>query len=104
MAYRPLVSVVIIFLDAEEFIQEAIDSVFSQTYEMWELLLVDDGSKDSSSMIARRYAEEFPAKVRYLHHHGHQNLDMPASRNVGITAARGEYIAFLDADDIWLPQ
>jgi glycosyltransferase involved in cell wall biosynthesis len=104
MSHGPLVSVIIIFFNAEEFIQEAIDSVFSQTYEMWELLLVDDGSKDASSMIARRYAEQFPEKVRYLHHPGYQNLDMPASRNVGITAARGEYIAFLDADDVWFSQ
>jgi glycosyltransferase involved in cell wall biosynthesis len=104
MPHSPLVSVVIIFLNAEEFIQEAIDSAFSQTYKRWELLLVDDGSKDASSTIARRCAEKSPEKVRYLHHPDHQNLDMPASRNLGITAARGEYVAFLDADDVWLPQ
>lgn len=104
MSDGPLVSVIIIFLNGEDFIQEAIESVFSQTYITWELLLVDDGSKDASSMIARRYAEELPDKVRYLHHSSYQNLGKPASRNAGITAARGEYIAFLDADDVWLPQ
>jgi glycosyltransferase involved in cell wall biosynthesis len=61
-----LVSVVLIFLNEERFIQEAIDSVFSQTYRHWELLLVDDGSGDNSSAIARRVAEENVERVRYL--------------------------------------
>ncbi|TMA78856.1 MAG: glycosyltransferase [Deltaproteobacteria bacterium] len=60
---KPLVSVVIIFLNAERFIQEAIESVFAQTYDHWELLLVDDGSSDGSTAIARRYAERHPEKV-----------------------------------------
>lgn len=103
MSSKPLVSGIIIFLNAEKFIQEAIESVFAQTYDNWELLLVDDGSTDSSTAIARRYAEQYPEKVRYLEHEGHQNLGMSASRNKGIRNAKGEYIAFLDADDIWLP-
>jgi glycosyltransferase involved in cell wall biosynthesis len=100
----PLVSVIIIFLDEERFIREAIESVFAQTYENWELLLVDDGSRDASTQIARRYAEQNPGKVRYLEHHGHQNRGMSASRNLGIRNARGEYIGFLDADDVWRPE
>src|SRR5215467_1200932 len=103
MSNKPLVSVIMIFLDAEKFIQEAIESVFAQTYANWELLLVDDGSTDASSEMALRYAEQYPTKVRYLEHEGHQNRGMSASRNRGINNARGEYIAFLDADDVWLP-
>jgi glycosyltransferase involved in cell wall biosynthesis len=100
---RPLVSVVTIFLNAEAFLMQAIDSVFAQTYADWELLLVDDGSTDSSTNVARRVAEASPDRVRYLEHDRHQNRGMSASRNLGIRHARGRYIAFLDADDVWLP-
>ena len=98
-----LVTVIIIFLNAENFLQQAIESVFAQTYGNWELLLVDDGSTDGSTDIALRYAEEYPERVRYLEHDYHQNRGMSASRNLGIRNAKGEYIAFLDADDVWLP-
>jgi glycosyltransferase involved in cell wall biosynthesis len=100
---RPEVSVVVIFLNAEKFIQEAIESVFAQTYDNWELLLVDDGSTDGSSKIALEYAERYGGKVRYLEHKGHENRGTSAARNLGIRHAQGEYIAFLDADDVWLP-
>ena len=102
MMNGPLTSVIIIFLNAEKFIQQAIESVFAQTYTDWELLLVDDGSTDKSTEIALSYADQHPAKVRYLEHEDHQNRGMSASRNLGIRHARGEYIAFLDADDVWL--
>src|SRR5258705_398615 len=103
MSSNPLVSVIVIFLNAEEFIQEAIESVLAQTYKHWELLLVDDGSKDESRDIALRCTERHPEKVRYLEHAGHENRGMSVSRNLGIANATGEYIAFLDADDVWLP-
>jgi glycosyltransferase involved in cell wall biosynthesis len=103
MNNMPLVSVITIFLNEEKFIQEAIESVLAQTYDNWEHLLVDDGSTDKSANIAQRYAHQWPEKVRYLEHAGHQNLGMSASRNLGIRHARGKYIAFLDADDVYLP-
>ncbi|HEY6261513.1 MAG TPA: glycosyltransferase family 2 protein, partial [Nitrospiraceae bacterium] len=62
----PLVSAIIIFLNEEKFLPEAIDSVFAQTHDNWELLLVDDGSTDGSSEIARGCARRYPGKVRYL--------------------------------------
>ena len=67
----PLVSIVIAFLDGERFLREAIDSVFAQTYERWELLLVDDGSGPAASTIALEYASRAPARVRYLEHDRH---------------------------------
>jgi glycosyltransferase involved in cell wall biosynthesis len=105
MQHNPLVSVIIIFLNAgETFFKEAIASVFAQTYPHWELLLVDDGSTDISTKIARQYASQYSDRIRYLEHEFHQNRGMSASRNLGIEHARGNYIALLDADDIWLPQ
>jgi len=103
MNSRPLVSVIIIFLNAERFMEEALKSVFAQSYDHWELILVDDGSSDGSTAIARRYAHQHAGKLRYFDHEGHQNRGMSASRNLGIAQAAGEYIAFLDADDVWLP-
>jgi glycosyltransferase involved in cell wall biosynthesis len=103
MKSKTLVSGVIIFLNEERFIREAIESVFAQTYDNWELLLVDDGSTDASTQIALWYVERYPEKVRYLKHPGHQNRGKEASRNLGLRHAGGEYIGFLDADDVWLP-
>jgi glycosyltransferase involved in cell wall biosynthesis len=103
VSQQPLVSVVIIFWNAERFIQEAIESVLAQTYSAWELLLVDDGSSDGGTTSARRYADRHPERVRCLEHPGHANLGMSASRNLGIRSARGAYVAFLDADDVWFP-
>lgn len=99
-----LVSVIIPFLNAERFIQEAIESVFAQTYQQWELLLVDDGSTDASTTLARHWAEQYPERVRYLEHANHQNCGKTVSRNLGIRHARGEYVGFLDADDVWMPR
>ncbi len=105
MYQKPLVSCIMIFLNAgEKFFIEAIESIFAQTYKNWELLLVDDGSTDESSSIAKSYSQQYPEKVIYLEHEGHQNRGTGASRNLGISKINGDYIAFLDADDIWLPQ
>jgi len=103
MSDKPLISAVIIFLNEEKFIQEAIDSVFAQTYDNWELLLVDDGSTDQSAQIAQHCAEQYPEKVRYIEHPNHANRGMSASRNLGVRSAKGKYISYLDGDDVWLP-
>jgi glycosyltransferase involved in cell wall biosynthesis len=97
------VSIITIFFKAEKFLEEAINSAIAQTYDSWELLLIDDGSTDDSTEIALNYARQYPEKVRYLEHQNHQNLGMSAARNLGINNAKGKYISFLDADDLWLP-
>src|SRR5262245_41969518 len=102
MRMPPLVSVIVNFFNEEKFLAEAVESVFNQTHTNWELLLVDDGSTDASSRIAQRYSEQYRGRVLYLEHQGHRNRGMSASRNLGIHHAKGEYITFLDADDIWL--
>lgn len=100
-AHRPLVSVISIFLNGDAFFAEAVDSVLAQTCQDFELLLVDDGSTDCSTGIARHYEATHPGRVRYLEHPGHANRGMSATRNLGIAAAQGRYIAFIDADDVW---
>jgi len=102
MNTKPLVSGIIIFHNADRFLTEAIESVVAQTYGSWELLLVDDGSSDRSTTIARCYAAQRPGQIRYLNHPRHDNRGMAASRNLGIAHARGRYVGFLDADDVWL--
>lgn len=100
----PKVSIVTPFLNTENFIEEAIESVLNQTYDHWELLLIDDGSTDGSTLIAKHYAKRYPGKILYFDHAGHQNLGKSISRNLGIRQADGKYIALLDADDVYLPQ
>ena len=102
-ARSPRVSVVLIFFNGEAYLVEAIESVISQTFDDWEFLLVDDGSSDASPTIAIDYANRYPGKIVYLEHPGHLNRGAPAARNLGIAHARSEYIAFIDADDVWLP-
>jgi glycosyltransferase involved in cell wall biosynthesis len=96
----PRISVITIFYNAADFLGEAIESVLAQDYPEFELLLVDDGSTDASSAIARGYAER-DLRIRCLHHPGHANRGMSASRNLGIREAQGEIVAFIDADDRW---
>lgn len=100
---KPLVSIIIPFLDREKFLAEAIESVLTQSFENWELLLVDDGSTDSSFAIAEQFAEKHPQKIRLFEHENRQWRGAGASRNLGIHYAKGDYITFLDSDDVFLP-
>ncbi len=100
----PRVSVITIFLNAEMFLAEAVESVLAQSYQDFELILVDDGSSDTSVQLSRDYARKHPLRIRYLDHVSHANRGMSASRNAGIAVAKGEYIAFIDADDAWKPE
>lgn len=102
--HAPLVSIITCFLNEERFLQETVESVLTQEYTHWELLLVDDGSSDRSTQIAKDYAARHPEKIYYHDHEGHDNLGLSASRNSGIEKAKGSLVAFLDADDVWLPQ
>lgn len=93
-----------IFLNGERFLDEAIRSVVGQVaVDDWELILVDDGSTDASSATARAWVEWDPGRIRYVEHPGHANRGMSASRNLGLEVATGDYVTFLDSDDVWLP-
>lgn len=94
---RPRVSVVMALYNRETEVAEAIDSVLAQTYEDFELIVVDDCSTDKSGEVVRRYGD----RVRYIRRNS--NGGVGASRNTGIEAARGELLCYCDADDVQLP-
>jgi glycosyltransferase involved in cell wall biosynthesis len=94
--HRPLVSVVMPVFNAQQFVGDALESVFAQDYDPIEVIAVDDGSTDTSAAIVQSFA-----RVRYLRQA--TNSGASEARNVGIDAARGEFIAFVDADDIVPP-
>lgn len=95
---KPLISVIIPAFNASEFIGETLDSVFSQTFTDFEVIVINDGSPDTDEL--ERVLQRFPAKLHYLKQ---ENQGAAAARNTGLRAARGEFVAFLDADDTWLP-
>lgn len=98
---QPRVSVIMPAYNAERFIDEAISSVISQTMSDWEMIVIDDCSGDSSFQIAQSYAVK-DSRIRVLKNP--ENSGVAKTRNRGIDLAYGEYIAFLDSDDIWHPQ
>ena len=94
----PLVSIVIPTYNSAEFLVTALDSVFNQTYNNYEVIVVDDGSTDKTQEVIA--AQRSRLKIEYI---CQENQGVAAARNRGIAAARGEFIAFLDADDLFLP-
>jgi glycosyltransferase involved in cell wall biosynthesis len=101
ISLTPDVSIITAFFNEERFLAEAIESVLRQDFTNWELILIDDGSSDNSTMIARGYAKDYEGKIFCIEHEGHANKSTAASRNLGISKARGELVAFLDGDDVW---
>ncbi len=93
---KPTVSVIIPNYNYEAFIEKTIDSVLSQTYEAIEVVVVDDGSRDNSLEVLRKYGE----KIKVV---SQSNQGVSTARNKGVSESKGEYLAFLDADDLWLP-
>lgn len=95
-----LVSIITPTYNSEQFIAETIDSIVNQTYKNWELLLIDDCSNDNTLHIVSSYLK-IHQNIKILKNES--NLGAALSRNKGIQHAKGDYIAFLDADDVWLP-
>lgn len=94
----PTVSVVIPAFNAEKYIEQALNSVQAQTYADWELIVVDDGSQDNTGAIVQRFAQS-DNRIKCIKQ---ENKGLGSARNVGIRAARGKFVAFLDSDDLWL--
>ena len=99
----PLVSVIMICRNGERFLAEALDSLFSQTLKQWELVFVDDGSTDASLQIIADRSALDPGRIRVIIHPENRWSGTAASRNLGMLAARGKYVTFLDADDVYEP-
>ncbi len=95
-----LISVVMPCFNAAPYVEEAVGSVLRQTYPQVELIVVDDGSTDGSADLVARLAAPHPGRVTVLHQ---TNSGPYAARNHGLTHARGNFVAFLDADDTWHP-
>lgn len=98
---KDLVSVIMPVYNAERFLNQSIQSVISQTYQCWELLIIDDCSSDNSARLIQQF-NKIDKRIKYL------KTEKPSGsptqpRNIGIEKAQGRYIAFLDSDDIWLP-
>jgi teichuronic acid biosynthesis glycosyltransferase TuaG len=96
---NPMVSVIMPAFNAERYIEEAINSVISQTYTNWELIVINDGSTDNTLQIANKFVS-VDARVKLI---SQDNKKLGAARNAGILNANGIWIAFLDADDLWMP-
>lgn len=98
MMQNPKVSVIMNCYNSSTYLREAIDSVYAQTYNDWEIIFWDNASTDYSAEIAKSYDE----KLRYFH--AEKTVPLGHARNLAIEKARGEFIAFLDCDDVWMPE
>jgi len=95
----PLISIVVPAYNAASFLQGTIKSVQNQTLKDWELLLIDDGSQDETAAIVKPFLSD--PRIRYVRQ---DNQERAVARNRGISDSSGEYVAFLDADDLWYPE
>ena len=98
---EPLVSIITPVYNAEMFLSDTIKSVQNQTYKNWEMLLVDDCSKDNSAQIIKEF-QKYDDRIKYIKLE--KNSGASVSRNTGIKNAKGRFIAFVDSDDIWKPE
>lgn len=98
-----LVSIIVPVYNAEKFIRETMDCVVAQTYPRWELLLVEDCSRDGTVAVIEEYIRENgEGRIRLINQP--ENMGAARARNRGLQEAIGRYIAYLDADDLWLPE
>ncbi|NVJ54189.1 MAG: glycosyltransferase [Campylobacteraceae bacterium] len=96
MKNKPLVSILMNCYNGEKYLKEAIDSIYAQTYENWEIIFVDNCSVDGSADIAKSYDK------RLKYYKTRENIPLGAARNWGLQFVKGEFLTFLDTDDIWL--
>ena len=98
---EPLVSIITPVYNAGRFLSDTIKSVQNQTYKNWEMLLVDDCSKDNSAQIIKEF-QKYDDRIKYIKLE--KNSGASVSRNTGIKNAKGRFIAFVDSDDVWKPE
>ena len=98
---RAIVSVIIPAFNAETYICQALDSVLNQTFESIEIIVINDGSRDSTKNLVSTFMLNYGVKISLINI---KNSGACFARNLGISLAQGRYVAFLDSDDIWLPE
>src|SRR6202041_1378429 len=94
------VDIIIPAFNAAKYLPFALESVSSQTFDDWQILLVDDGSTDNTADVVAPFLDRFGSKIKYIKQN---NRGLPAARNTAIRASTAEFLALLDADDVWLP-
>ncbi|MGA2896111.1 MAG: glycosyltransferase family A protein [Acidobacteriaceae bacterium] len=94
------VDIIIPAFNAARFLPFSLESVVSQTFDDWRILLVDDGSTDNTAEAVAPFLDRLGSKIRYIKQ---ENRGLPAARNTAIRASTAEFLALLDADDVWLP-
>ncbi len=97
---KPKISVIVPTYNAEDYLAECVESIKAQTFDDWELILIDDGSTDRSAALCLEYADAMPHKIRTARV---ERLGLSGARNTGIRMASGDYITFVDADDKLFP-
>lgn len=101
MESNPLISIVMPCYNAEITLPETLQSIAQQTYEHWELVAIDDGSKDKTLKILNAFRSLYPTQVRII---SHPNAGQVKSKNRGLEIAQGTFVAFMDSDDLWDPE
>lgn len=96
----PFLSIIVPVYNVEKYLNECVDSILASTFKDYEVILVDDGSKDNSGAICDDYAARFPGKIKAIHK---ANGGQSSARNEGLKEARGEFVGFIDSDDAILP-
>lgn len=97
--YNPVVSIILASYNRADLIKNSVDSVISQTCRSWELIIVDDGSSD----ITRKIINEYQTNHHNILYFRHSHRGLPLTRNAGIQLSQGQYLTFIDSDDVYLP-
>ena len=95
--FKPLVSIIINCYNGEKYLKKSIQSILSQTYSNWEIIFFDNNSDDSSKKIVKKFSDN---RIKYFY--SKKTHSLYKARNIAISKSKGEYICFLDTDDIWL--
>jgi len=98
---KPLISIITPTYNRATSLPRALESIFDQTFKNWEIIIIDDGSTDTTQEILKKFQEQNKNVICIKHD---KNKGVTAARNTGLHEAKGDYIAFLDSDDVWLPQ
>ena len=103
MSKPPKVSVCIASYNHAQYLPDCLNSILSQTYQDFEIVIVDDGSQDGSHELLSDFLSSYPEKIRYFWHPDHTNKGYSITTNLSIQKSRGKYIAWIGSDDIWHP-